>query len=193
MISYSEVTDNDLGDIIEYYERYLNSGGKIKDSIRSAFENREYFGFKAEDNGRAIGFFTFQDGIAFTYPHEDIEQQVIKVAGDMKVATVDALMVSDRYRGLGIATELAKRCSVLLKEKGVELIMVEIWIYPDGRSPARKVYDKMGKTVWSRKEELFYRDSADYGIICPICGKKCMCGAFIEVIDPGVSEKKEAG
>ena len=183
VITYDSVIAGDLYDLTECYERYLNSGETVRSAIRHAFEENVYFGVKAEDEGRGIGYFTFQEDILFTYPHEKLEETVRSFVKNENTVTVDALMVADRYRGRGIAGRLAEKSLEMLRERGVRYMMVEIWVYPDGRSPARRVYEKMGKTVWSSKEELFYKDADKYGISCPICGKKCVCGAYIEIIE----------
>ena len=183
MIVYEELTESDLSDLTESYERYLNSGQIIRNSIREAFASGDYFGIRASLNGIGIGYFTFQKSIAFTYPHEELERRIRDFVKGEKTVTVDALMVADRYRGRGIASMLAQKCSRVLRTENVRYMLVEIWVYPDGRSPARRVYEKMGRTVLSSREDMFYKDAADYGISCPICGKKCICGAYIEVID----------
>ena len=182
MITYSKVTKDDLKQITEYYETYLNSGEAVRSSIRSAFERGEYFGFKAVDGDKVAGYFTFQEGVLLTYPHEDYERELKNAIGNRHAVTVDALMVDRDYRGRGIAKELARRNLEDLRSRGVELFCVEIWVYPDGSIPAKNVYEAMGKPIYHKLATKFYKDAHEYGISCPICGERCECGALLEVI-----------
>ena len=182
MITYSRVTKDDLKDIIEYYETYLNSGEAVRSAIRSAFEQGDYFGFKAMDQDTVAGYFTFREGVLLTYPHEEYEKELQNVIGSRSVVTVDALMVDRNYRGRGIAKELARRNLEALRIRGVQLFCVEIWVYPDGSIPAKNVYEAMGKPVYHKLAADFYKDAHTFGISCPICGTHCKCGALLEVI-----------
>ena len=182
MIEVSGIGKDDIEDVIEYYERYLNSGEMIRNGIRTAFEQDRYYGCKAKYNGETAGFFTFLDGIALTYPHPELELKIRSGVRGEKVATVDALMVDKAYRKSGVAHEMSGWCLRELKRRSVKGFLVEAWVYPDGRSPARKVYERMGKVLWEKEVPLFYQDAHHYGIACPICGEHCQCGAVLEVI-----------
>ncbi|MCR5282651.1 MAG: GNAT family N-acetyltransferase [Lachnospiraceae bacterium] len=184
MITYSRVTKDDLKDIIEYYETYLNSGEAVRSSIRSAFEQGRYFGYKAmdQDTDKVAGYFTFQEGVLLTYPHADYERELEHATAHRRTVTVDALMVDRGYRARGIAKELARLNLEDLRSRGVELFCVEIWVYPDGSIPAKNVYEAMGKPIYHKLAADFYKDAHTFGISCPICGTHCKCGALLEVI-----------
>ncbi len=185
MIKYSKITKEDREPLTVFYEKYLNSGELIRQSIQIQFEKNAYFGYKAEDAGNGIAYFAFQEGFAMTCPHEELQREVTEILGNSRYATVDALMVDDKYRGCGIAKQLAERCKYELIRRKTDHFVVEIWVYPDGTSPARGIYESMGNIVYSRYVEGFYRDIARMGIGCPICGKKCVCSAVLEVIRLG--------
>ena len=185
MIRYSEINADDMEPLTVAYEKYLNSGELVRRSIRMLFEKNAYFGYKASDDEIAIAYFAFQEGFAMTCPHELLRREVSEILGNSRYATVDALMVDDKYRGCGIAKQLAERCKYELIRRKTDHFVVEIWVYPDGTSPARGIYESMGNIVYSRYVEGFYRDIARMGIVCPICGKKCVCSAVLEVIRLG--------
>ena len=182
MISYSRVTNKDIEDIIECYEKYLNNGEPIRQSIRAAFARNGYLGYKAMDGDESVGYFTFQDGFSLTCPNALYETEMLQAIGEMRYVTVDALMVNDEYRRMGIANQLAVRNLAMLREHGIDCFVVEIWVYPDGSAPAQNVYEKMGNVIYRKHAYGFYQDSERYGIGCPICGKKCKCSALLEVI-----------
>ncbi|MBR4759741.1 MAG: GNAT family N-acetyltransferase [Lachnospiraceae bacterium] len=182
MIEISSITSDDLPQITRYYETYLNSGETVRAAIRNAFEKGICYGCKAVSDGEVAGYFTFQDGISLTCPQPDAQKQIAKLAAGMNVVTVDALMVGKEYRGCGIAGQMAKWNKEMLLRRGIEAFLVEIWVYPDGSSPARAIYEKMGQSLWRRQIPMFYKDAHRYGISCPICGSRCVCGAVLEII-----------
>lgn len=182
-MEYRDFTEADIERYISDYNKYLNEGVLTADKVKKALARDEYFGSIAEENGEIAGYFTFTDGIAFTYPHKRLQEKVKNAAGSRHINTADALLVIPGFRGRGVATGLAERNKRLLTERKQELFLTEIWIYPDGQSPAKMVYDRMGKVVWSETIPLFYNEAQKYGISCPLCGKNCRCGAYIHVID----------
>lgn len=182
MFDLNHITKNDIDEVILFYEKYLNSGGTIRKAIRTAFENNCYFGCKAADDGDTIGFFTFQEGVALTYPHVELEQEILSFTKTMQIATVDALMVDRRFRERGVAREMAKWSIRELTRRKFTAFLVEVWVYPDGSYPAAKVYEQMGNVIWKKEIPLFYQEAHKYGISCPICGERCQCGAVLEII-----------
>ncbi|MBQ6966550.1 MAG: GNAT family N-acetyltransferase [Lachnospiraceae bacterium] len=172
----------DLDELISFYKRFLNDGEELFSSIKGACEANEYFGSKAVDKGKTVGFFTFQKGTLFTCPHPELIKKVRDMAGDRNIVTVDSLMVLPEYRGSGVAKALAERNSELLRKRNIDLVMAESWIYPDGRAPSLKIYENMGEVLFKEKEPLFYKDAYSMGITCPICGDHCQCGAWVLLI-----------
>ena len=179
MVEYLDFGKEDIDTLTDYYRRYLNDGEELIDFIRTAAKGDNYFGSKAVENGRIVGFFTFQLGMMFTYPRPDLIEKLEEKTGGKKTVTVDTLVVLPGERGKGIAGSLRERNSRLLKEREVCFMLAESWIYPDGRVPSYRVYADMGEIVFEEKIPLFYKDLGKYGITCPICGKECRCGADI--------------
>ena len=182
MITYRSIQENDLPVLTELYSKYLNSGEYISQSTRTAFERGEYAGRAAEVDGQIAGFMTLRAGIVLTYPHEELEDELNTAAGGQRVWCCDALLVLPEYRIHGISHELARRCAKQLVEMGVSCFLAEIWIYPDGRSPAKRIFESMGHVTFQKKVPMFYRDQSLYGITCPFCGEHCVCGAWLELI-----------
>ena len=183
MIEYSEMNNEDADELIRFYTEYLNSGDMIEASIRKEINEGKYHGFKAVSDDRTAGFFTFRSGIVLTYPHPEAQKELDEASGGIRTETVDALMVAPEFRRRGLATEMAIRNREMLLDKGIEQFFVEVWIYPDGTQSAKKIYESMGRVIYSKVVPDFYSDSHLFGIECPICGKYCRCGAVLEIID----------
>ncbi|MBO4429655.1 MAG: GNAT family N-acetyltransferase [Clostridia bacterium] len=183
MIHYRELTAGDVGEVTRLYSEFLNGGEYISRSIKKAWDNGEYMGYIAEKDGKIAGFFTMREGIVFTYPHPDIEEELAALTKGKKVAYCDALLVLPEYREHGTGDTLAIKSSKLLKERGFDCMMAEIWIYPDGRSPAKPVFEIMGKPIFTKRVDGFYRDLKKYKMSCPVCGENCVCGAWVEIIE----------
>ena len=65
--------------------------------------------------------------------------------------------------------------------KLADLVLVEIWIYPDGRSPGKAPQETLGEIIYQKKVPMFYKNLAHYRMRCPICGDVCTCGAYIDL------------
>lgn len=182
MIEYARITESDMDEVISLYEKYLNSGKYVEDMMRREFESEDYLGFKACNSGQIVGFFFGQKQIEFTYPHPELEEEIRRVAGDHNLYTPDGLLILDGYRGEGIGRELIRRMKEQLIEKCVELALVELWIYPDGKIPAKNPLKGIGEAVYEKTVPMFYKDLPRYGMECPLCGKNCRCGALIQLL-----------
>ncbi len=181
MIRYSEIRQGDIRQVVRRYEQYLNSGEYIRNDILEAFRASGYVGYKAEDGGRIVGIVSGRRGIAFTYPHPELGEELSGYAGCRGVYTVDCLLVLPEYRHTGIARNLIYCIRRWLKGIKTELVLAEIWMYPDASVPAAAAFAHLGRTVFHRALPEFYKENETYGIECPICGKHCCCGALIEM------------
>lgn len=185
LIQYSEICEQDLEQIINLYETYLNSGKYIQDTMHEAFESKEYIGYKACDGNKVIGFFSGRGDFVFTYPHPELEKEIREFAGSRKLYNPDALLVLEQYRNHGIAGELVRRMKKSILAQKVELALVELWIYPDETVPAQNALMELGRVVFQKRVSEFYRNLSHYGIRCPICGDLCQCGALIQLLEIG--------
>ncbi len=182
-VEFTEILPEDIDNLTQCYEQYLNGGDFVVTSIRKAVQENRYYGVKAKIDNETAGYFSFQKGIVLTYPYPKYEKELRKASKDRAIDTVDALMVIPRFRQKGLASELAKRAKKELIKRGVTQYMVEIWMYPDGSTPAKKIYEKMGKVLYSKVAPDFYKYAHEYGLVCPVCGRICKCGALLEIID----------
>ena len=182
MIEYHPIKAADIPQIKELYATYLNSGDFITEQISKAWEDGTYMGCAAKENDRLIGFLTARPGICFTYPHPELEAELADYVSDRRVAMCDAILVLPEYRRDGLAHVMAKKVREQLIQMGYDIFLEEIWIYPDGRSPAKKILESMGTLIWQRRCDGFYREMEQYGMRCPICGDRCECGAWVNLL-----------
>ena len=84
-MEYSRITKSDLEGIIELYEKYLNPGEFIQDTIREIFEEEKFVGFQAKDGEKIVGFFFGKEGVDFTYPHPELEKDIWSIVGTKKL------------------------------------------------------------------------------------------------------------
>ena len=183
MIRYRPIKGSDIPQIVELYAQYLNSGEYYSELIRSWWAEGAYQGYAAVQDGAMIGLMTVRRGIAFTYPHPELEAELSLVVGDQPVANCDALLVLPEHRHEGVAGKLAGKILKLLMEEDYRYFLSEVWIYPDGTVPASSVFESFGRLVWQRQIDGFYRDLERYGMSCPICGSRCVCGARIDLME----------
>ncbi len=182
MIEYQPLQAADIPVITDLYAEYLNSGGEIADIISSSWENGSYVGCTAKEDGEIVGFLTVRMGIAFTYPHPELEAELAEFVQEKPIAMCDSLLVLPSYRNQGIAHSLAERTRELLKRLNVVYFLTETWIYPDGSVPAKNTLESMGDVVWQRWIDHFYVDLERYGMCCPVCGTHCVCGALVDIL-----------
>ena len=183
MIEYRPLRKKDIPQIIALYEEHLNSGGNIAEIIRRSWEDGSYVGCVATENGKILGFLTARMGIAFTYPHPELEAELAAFVRDKRIAMCDAFLVLPDYRNRGIAHNLTARTRELLLNMSCVCFMAEIWLYPNGDSPAKAALESVGTVVWQRRYDRFYEDLERYGMSCPVCGTHCACGAWVEVME----------
>ena len=187
MTEFYEFTASDVPEFVECYEKYLNSGVHVSENTAALFKEGKYFGMKAVCDGECAGFLTLMEGLLLTIPHPEVEKEILDLIGSRRFVTVDAFMTLPKFRGKGIGHALCEKVNAQLLSRGIELFVVEIWVYPDGSSPALGIYEQMGQCLYKKEIPGFYSRSSKYGIVCPVCGTECRCSADMEVIDVGSS------
>ena len=180
MLTFEPITTEDLPRITELYSTYLTEGQSLSDGTYTAWERGGCFGVKAVDRGEIAGFFSVRPGLDMTYPHPALEREVREIAAGRKLYTVDGMLVLPGYRGEGLASRLVDATIPELR-RHTELVLIEIWIYPDGSSPGKAPQERLGEIIYSKKVPMFYRELPRYGMRCPFCGAECVCGAYIEL------------
>ena len=171
----------DVEEIADIYETYLNSGDAIRKHIHENMNMKDYVGFKATDQGRIIGIMSGRPGIDFTYPHPELEAHIQKLFPGERIFSNESILVLPEYRNQGITHELGRRMVHEVCRKGYHLLLAELWIYPDGSVPAAETTEHWGEIVYEERKNRFYEKLEQYGMLCPVCGKDCVCGALIRL------------
>lgn len=182
-ITIEKIREEDAGAIEQLYETYLNSGGYIRSHVLEGIRSRDYIGYRAVQDAATVGFVSGRSGIDFTCPHPWLEADLRKRFPEKEMYSPDALAVAGSCRRRHVAGRLWERLLQDVRQKGFQLLVMELWVYPDGSIPAEAVVSKTGKAVFEKTVAGFYRDAGKYGIECPVCGKNCACGAKIKVMD----------
>ena len=180
MLTLEAITKEDLPQITELYSHYLTAGQSLSDATYAAWESGGCLGTKAVDDGKIVGFFSLRPGFELTYPHPELEEEIRKIVAGQRLYTVDGMLVLRPYRGSGLAHRLIAETLPALRELA-DLVLVEIWIYPDGRSPGKDPQETLGEIIYQKKVPMFYKNLAHYRMRCPICGDVCTCGAYIDL------------
>lgn len=181
-LKYQEITSEDEEQVVQLYSKYLNSGNYIAKHVHSEILSPEFVGFKVVDGERIVGIVSGVKGIVFTYPHEDLEEEIKSKYTDRIIYTVDSMIVEEEYRHYGIATELGHYFVKELYNRGVDIMLTELWIKPDGSIPAMSVVACWKNCIEQRDIPMFYENLDKFEMECPICGSRCICGARIRLI-----------
>ena len=165
------------------YEEYLNKGDYIREEIRQTVESPEFIGIKAMDGDVMIGVCYGTKSLLMTYPHPELEAEIIAAAGDRKLFTVDAMIVREEYRAHHLSTEMLDQLVSRIRPLGYRLTFSEMWIYPDGDIPVAPLFEKLGRAAYEKRVDGFYSELEKYGLECPLCGKKCTCAALLRLTE----------
>ncbi len=183
MISFRKMLPTDYDLVLDWYQRYLNSGEYIVKTLSQDMVNPEYIGFIMEDDNECIGIVSAKPNISFTYPKKDLENEIMSYVGDRPIFTLDTIAIDERYRGRQLSYTLGKLLIDSLKDKGIELLLTEYWMIPDGDIPANRFLQKLTKQIYSKKIPMFYTELSNYNMLCPVCGNECVCGAEVLVLE----------
>lgn len=97
---------------------------------------------------------------------------------DHGVGRITDVVVEPWSRGKGVATNLIDNCLHHLYNLGTRRIFCQAWRRSDDRSiPLEGALNRTGFERDTFKLLAYYSKDADYE--CCICGKPCMCDAFI--------------
>lgn len=183
MISFRKILPTDYNLVLQWYQRYLNSGEYIAETLYKDMTNEEYVGFVMEDKENCVGIISAKPNISFTYPKKELEEEIMNHIGSRRIFTLDSIVIDEKFRGRHLSCTLGKLLIDALKGIGVELLLVEYWILVNGDIPADRFLKKFTKQIYSKKIPMFYDQLNDYNIECPICGKQCVCGAEVLVLE----------
>lgn len=185
MLIYERPVPADEEAITRMYETYLNAGPSIRAYVREGLENEGLVGIKCTDTdtGKLVGIIASRPGLEFTYPHPELEAEIMARWGDEGAYSSDVMIVDPAYRHQGVAKELTLRLREGLITRRAAYIAMELWIRPDGVIPALHPVHYLGEPTVVTVSRDFYKDLGKHGLTCPECGTDCRCGAMIAVID----------
>lgn len=174
-ISYIEASDRP--EIQALYEHYLNSGPGMIPYFDCLFGVKKRIGLKSTQGGKIIASFLCSEGVSFTVPHPELLERVLTITGPEPVYTVDMIFTDPVHRHNGIQSILSTLVMEELSARGVRWLLVEHWIKTGQTEPdfgiLRTNYIELGSFT------EYYREIRNHGIVCPICGAFCSCGAKI--------------
>jgi GNAT superfamily N-acetyltransferase len=173
---------DDLDELVRLHEEYLNYGEGIRPHFEEILRDPECVALKHCIDGEIAGLIIYTKGIALSGNHEDLVVRLEALTKGKKVYTGDAVLAKKEYRSLGVADNLYAMAIAEFKRIGVELVLHEYWVYPNGSVPARRMFRQLTEIVYSERIADFYSDFHHYGYHCPICGEVCTCAAEICLI-----------
>ena len=183
MIRYEETTEEDLPLMAKIFRTYLNDGDGIEEYLRAGMQTPGYVGLKCMDDDRFVGVLTAKPGIEFTYPKPEISRMISERWPGKKIYTGEMVTVLPQYRGRGIARTMTLKWADLMRRKGGEYLLLELWNKKDGDIPASGMLKYIGKLEESWEFPDFYKDLHLYGMTCPDCGPGiCTCGATVVIV-----------
>lgn len=180
MLQYDDVTKKDIDEMIRLYRKYLNDGEPIIDQITDNYYSGSFVGVKCiNDNGKIIGVLSGYKGLDFTCGHDELAADIRTRYPEAMIYTTEMLVVRPEYRHQGVAAGLVNQFNDRISKTDAQYLLVELWREPTGRVPGRVILSELGGEVEHRYIPMFYKNLADYGLTCPICGVECVCGADI--------------
>ena len=182
MVNYSGIDRKDIDWIISWTWDHLTKGDYIRSCILESAAEGNYYGVKAVEGDRIVGFLTFKRGIAFTYPHPELEAEIAALADPETVFNGDGIFVSPEYRRAGVGGRMTRLARDRMLELGGVWFLGELWVHPDGTVPSASPTEDYGTTEYERTVPMFYEENGKYGLECAICGKNCRCGAVIRLV-----------
>ena len=171
---------DDISTLVELHSIYLNYGDGIRPHFELILRDAESICLKyAAGSGEMGGLIIYVKGVALSGGHSDICGRIAEMTGGAPVYTCDAVLLDKKYRGGAVSPLLYRRAKEELFRKGAKYVLHELWVWPDGTIPARRLPETFNETVDLGLFENFYKDFDHYGYFCPLCKGKCTCYAHI--------------
>jgi len=182
-------TLDDIDDISSLNEKYMFYGSAVRPHFEELLQNPDNIALKCTVNGDFAGALTCLKGIALLGNHSELISRIKRLSEGRNIYTGDSVVVKSEYRRLGIAGKLCSGMLEELRNRGAELLLSEIWVYPDGNAPALKTFGSFENHTFLGHFENFYSDLHNLGYTCPVCGVKCACSAIIQLIELAGNEE----
>ena len=175
----SAMTAGDLDTLVKLHEEYINYGEGIRPHFDKLLRDPESVAMKYSLDGEIIGIDIFMRGVMLSNDGHGIAERITQLANGKKIYTADAVLVKREHRKTGVADRLCAATLGEMRRRGVQYILYELWVYPNGYVPARRLVEVFEKKTFLGRYENFYRDFHHFGYVCPVCGEGCVCGAEV--------------
>ena len=183
-LRYRLAATEDREEVMKIAEAELNSGfgsEKYMDGIFAGL-GRETLGIVALDGAKIAGFAFLERGMSLSGGRTDFFDEIRRDIGDEEIWTGAATAVLPEYQGFKVGAALYIYTLSALEDIGAKHLLLEIWVRPDGFQPSEPhLHIARDYTEYGLVPD-FYKESADEGYICPVCGKDCKCSARIAVV-----------
>ncbi|MDD4074498.1 MAG: GNAT family N-acetyltransferase [Eubacteriales bacterium] len=181
----------DLDELVRLHDIYLNYGEGIRPHFEKALQDPASVALKCVIDGRIAGIAVYIKGVFLSGGHADICQRIQLAAGDALIYTGDALLVLPEYRRQGMDEAMVDIAKERIRALGGSYALHELWVHPDGRTPARRTPGFYDSCIDMGEFKNFYYDFDHFGYYCPICKGKCVCSAHIYLCYLGKDEHDE--
>ncbi len=175
----SDLKEEDIEQVILISDKMVGESFQTPDSIKKYITDKHKILKVYKFNGEIIGFVkgkiigksTFKDTLLKT---NSVIKTVLMGEGNMGLA--ETICVKNKFRGTGIAQELADDLIGSLKQvEPIDIICSTLW-KAGGVANARRIVENIGFKMITEIEDYWYKDSIVKDYICPSCGKPpCKC------------------
>lgn len=181
-MNFEPIEFGDFNELLELYTKYINYGAGAVAEFSRAMNASDSFGFKCTEDGAIIGFVLYENILEYTGGRADFVDEVNADIGCERALTCAAIVVEEKYERHGICSRLMSCGTKEMKKRGFSYLLVDMWIYPDGRIPAEVLLRFAASYKLYGVIENFYKDCYKKEIYCPVCGQRCVCGAKIYLL-----------
>jgi len=187
LLKYREALPSDSAEISRLVKVYVDDE-EFLSYLRYCLEGTAYgssLGFVAEtEEGKLAGFTLFREGLHFTEERSDYFDIIRRDAGSGKIWSSVIVVTDEKFMRRGLGLELFSKTADRLKEKGVNCVLMEIWVRSTGWKPAwglvRKYPWKTLK-VYGTVRNFYSEAPGRENYICHVCGHPCRCSVEVTV------------
>lgn len=160
-------------------EECMFYGPSVRPHFEEVLRNTDNITLKCTVNNKFAGAFIYVKGIALVGEHQELVARIKSLLEGKTVYTGDSLAIKPEYRRMGLARKLSVAMIEELRKRGIQLVLHEFWVYPDGSIPSLKVLDMFKRAVFLGRFENFYKEYHRIGYTCSVCGADCVCTADV--------------
>lgn len=183
-IDYRDAQGCDFESVYAIASKELNDGQAYRAYMEDLYLRlgTSVLGVLAFDGERMIGFAFVEEGMVLTGDRTDYLGDIQRDIGTDGIWTGAAFAVLEKYRGYKIGAALFLHAMRALSRIGVQHLLLEIWVRPDGFMPSNTNLATAGHYTEYGIVHDFYKEASRHGYLCPVCGENCRCSAKIAVV-----------